>query len=238
MNNMKVAVVQFPGTNCDLDTYHILKNVLKTDVSLIWHERTDLDSFDVVILPGGFSYGDHLRAGGIAANSPTIRQIKDIANDGRPVLGICNGFQILVETGLLPGALLANSGLKFVCKWVNLRVNEDCIFTKLAEKGSILRMPIAHNEGRYFTDDKTIESLERNGQIIFRYVDANGVPNKSSNPNGSIYNIAGISNSKGNVLGLMPHPERASEHLSSFSSEDGLLIFRSMLRSVEVLLKR
>ncbi len=240
MNKLKVAIVQFPGTNCDRDTYYILKDVLQADAELIWHEDLGMDTFDSAVIPGGFSYGDNLRAGVIAAHSPALRQLRKAGQDGKPILGICNGFQILIESGLLPGALLRNSSLRFVCRWVNVRVEAgNSLFTTFSRNGTILKMPIAHNEGRYYAEGDLLASLEMNGQIIFKYVDEGGQPSKPSNPNGSILNIAGVSNYEGNVVGLMPHPERASESLlSPFRTTDGLQIFRSMLRSVEVLLKR
>ena len=240
MYELKVAIVQFPGTNCDRDTFHVLKDVLQADAELVWHEDLGMDAFDSAIIPGGFSYGDHLRAGVIAAYSPAIGQLRKANEDGKPILGICNGFQILVESGLLPGALLRNSNLRFVCRWVSIRVEEgSSLFTKFSKKGTILKMPIAHNEGRYYVEDNLLTSLENNGQIVFKYVDEAGQPSDLSNPNGSVFNIAGISNREGNIVGLMPHPERASESLlSPFKTTDGLQILRSMLRSVEVLLKR
>ncbi|MBI2127157.1 MAG: phosphoribosylformylglycinamidine synthase I, partial [Thaumarchaeota archaeon] len=223
---MKVAVIRFPGTNCDLDTYHVLRKVLRVPADLIWHEEVDLTSYGAVVLPGGFSYGDHLRAGIIAAHSPAMQQVKEAARDGKPVLGICNGFQILVEAKLLPGALLRNTGLRFVCKWVNFRVDSNrTAFTSGLKEGTILRMPIAHNEGRYFLDEKGTRELQRKGQVVFRYVDDKGDVTEEANPNGSLSNIAGVSNDVGNVVGLMPHPERASEKiLSPYGSSDGLAI--------------
>ncbi len=237
---MKVAVIRFPGTNCDLDTYHVLRNVVRVPADLIWHEAVDLTSYDAVVLPGGFSYGDHLRAGIIAAHSPAMQQVKEAARDGKPVLGICNGFQILVEAKLLPGALLRNTGLRFVCKWINLRVDSTrTTFTSGLKKGTILRMPIAHNEGRYFLDGKSIKELERKGQVVFRYVDDSGNATEEANPNGSLSNIAGVSNEAGNVVGLMPHPERASEKiLSPFGSSDGLAILGTFAKAMEVAVSR
>lgn len=237
---MKVAVIRFPGTNCDLDTYHVLRNVLRVPAYLMWHEEVDLASYDAVVLPGGFSYGDHLRAGIIAAHSPAMQQVKKAARDGKPILGICNGFQILVEAKLLPGALLRNTGLRFVCKWVNLRVDSTrTVFTSNLKKGTILRMPIAHNEGRYFLDEKGIRELERKGQVVFRYVDDKGDATEEANPNGSLSNIAGVSNDAGNVVGLMPHPERASEKiLSPFGSSSGLAILGAFAKAMEVAVSR
>lgn len=232
---MRVAVIQFPGSNCDLDTLHVLNNVVKVKADLVWHKSDDLKDYDAVILPGGFSYGDRLRAGVIAAYSPVMKEVKRMAKDGYPILGICNGFQILVEAGLLPGALLRNSSLKFICKWVNISVvSNKAIFTRKLEKGRLLRMPIAHNEGRYFIDEDGLKELYKRNQIILKYVDENGRANKSANPNGSIDNIAGICNDEGNVFGLMPHPERASEELlSPFNTNDGIKIFSSIIEYIK-----
>jgi len=237
---MKVAIIRFPGTNCDLDAYHVLKNVLHLPSDLIWHEEVDLQEYDGVILPGGFSYGDHLRAGIIAAHSPAMTQVKKAAEEGKPILGICNGFQILAESELLPGALLRNAGLRFVCKWVNLRVDStSTFFTSGLKKGTLLRMPIAHGEGRYFLNESEIKNLERKGQIVFRYVDGEGNTTENSNPNGSLFNIAGVSNEKGNIVGLMPHPERASEKiLSPFGSSDGLAVLGAFAKTVEVMARK
>ncbi|HEY4674062.1 MAG TPA: phosphoribosylformylglycinamidine synthase I [Nitrososphaerales archaeon] len=237
---MKVAIIRFPGTNCDLDVYHVLKNVLHLPSDLIWHEEVDLQEYDGVILPGGFSYGDHLRAGIIAAHSPAMTQVKKAAEEGKPILGICNGFQILAESELLPGALLRNAGLRFVCKWVNLRVDStSTFFTSGLKKGTLLRMPIAHGEGRYFLNESEIKNLERKGQIVFRYVDGEGNTTENSNPNGSLFNIAGVSNEKGNIVGLMPHPERASEKiLSPFGSSDGLAVLGAFAKTVEVMARK
>ncbi|MEM3382473.1 MAG: phosphoribosylformylglycinamidine synthase I [Nitrososphaerales archaeon] len=228
---MKVAIIQFPGSNCDLDTLHVLNNVMKVKADLVWHKRDDLRYYSAVILPGGFSYGDRLRAGVIAANSPIMKEVRRMAKDGHPILGICNGFQILVEAGLLPGALLRNSSLKFICKWVNLTiVSNKAIFTHNLKKNHLLRMPIAHNEGRYFIDKDSLKEIYKKNQIILKYVDENGKATESANPNGSIDGIAGICNEEGNVFGLMPHPERASEKLlSPFNTNDGIKIFSSMI---------
>ena len=236
-SDFKVGVVQFPGTNCDIDTYRVFTNELVIDTSLIWHEKdVDLQEYDAVILPGGFSYGDHLRAGIIAAHSPIAKQLKKLSLRGKPIIGICNGFQILVELGLLPGALLRNSNLRFVCKWTTLKVENTNLFTNCFESNSLIRMPVAHNEGRYYVTDETLQDLERNKQIILRYVDSSGEVSINSNPNGSVSNIAAVSNTEGNVLGMMPHPERASENiLSPYSTNDGLGIFRSMALSLEVM---
>ena len=237
---MKVAIIRFPGTNCDLDAYHVLNNVLRLPADLIWHDEVDLQKYDGVLLPGGFSYGDHLRGGIIAAHSPAMSQVTNAAEEGKPVLGICNGFQILVESNLLPGALLRNAGLRFVCKWVQLRVDStSTFFTSGLKRGTLLRMPIAHGEGRYFLTENEIRNLERKGQIAFRYVDGKGNTTDDSNPNGSLSNIAGVSNGKGNVVGLMPHPERASEKiLSPFGSSDGLAVLGAFAKVVEVIARK
>lgn len=228
---MRIAVIVYPGSNCDRDVHHVLTNVLKVEADLVWHTDGNLKEYDGVVLPGGFSYGDYLRAGVIAAFSPIMREVKRMAEEGKPVLGICNGFQILVESGLLPGVLMRNVGLKFVCKWVNLRVeNNETLFTKRYTQGQILSMPIAHNEGRYYIDPDGLSELKKHNQIVFRYVDADGKLSERANPNGSLGAIAGVCNRRGNVLGLMPHPERASEPiLSPTGATDGLEIFKSML---------
>ncbi|MBM3898336.1 MAG: phosphoribosylformylglycinamidine synthase I [Thaumarchaeota archaeon] len=234
---MKVAIIRFPGTNCDLDAYNVLKNVLHLSADLIWHEEVDLRKYDGAILPGGFSYGDHLRAGVIATHSPAMAQVKKAAEEGKPILGICNGFQILAESELLPGALLRNAGLRFVCKWVNLRVDSTrTFFTSELEQGTLLKMPIAHGEGLYLLGENEVKNLEKRGQVAFRYVDEKGNITDDANPNGSISNIAGVSNEKGNVVGLMPHPERASEKiLSPFGSSDGLAVLGAFAKAMEVM---
>jgi phosphoribosylformylglycinamidine synthase subunit PurQ / glutaminase len=230
---MRFGIVVFPGTNCDRDCWHVVKAVLNCDVDFVWHEERDISRFDCIILPGGFSYGDYLRVGAIARFSPVMESVRDFAEKGGLVIGICNGFQILVEAGLLPGALVRNKTIHFICKFVNLRVeNADTPFTNQCEVGQVLRIPIAHNDGRYFCDKETLRRLERNGQIVFRYCTPDGEVTEEANPNGSVGNIAGIVNEKGNVLGMMPHPERASERL--LGSEDGLFIWRSILSAVEL----
>ncbi len=231
---LKVAIIDFPGSNCRYDTLHVLKNVLNVDARLIWHKEFDENTYDAAILPGGFAYGDYLRAGIIAAFSPAMKTVKKMAEAGKPVLGICNGFQILVEAGLLPGALLRNSSLTFVCKWIYLRVeNNRSPLARGLTKGAILSLPIAHGEGRYFVDDDKLEEMKRNSQIIFRYVEKSGEVTEESNPNGSMDNVAGICNPDGNVAGLMPHPERSSEKiLSPTGAEDGLSILRSVIEFV------
>jgi len=233
--SIRIAVLKFPGSNCDLDVLHVLRNVMNLEAHLVWHKEFKQDSWDAVILPGGFSYGDYLRAGIIAAHSPAMKHVKEMARDGKPVLGICNGFQILIEAGLLPGALLPNKNLTFICKWVNIRVETNrTVFTKIMEKGTILKMPIAHKEGRYYIDEEGLKELEENDQVVFRYSNEKGEIVEIANPNGSLSNIAGISNLEGNVVGLMPHPERASEKiLSPYNVDDGKLLFLSMMETLK-----
>lgn len=224
---MKFAVIVFPGSNCDHDMYHALQKVLGEEVSFIWHRETSLDDHEVVVLPGGFSYGDYLRAGSIARFSPVMNEVIRHARAGKPVLGICNGFQILTECGLLPGALLRNRNLRFVCKDVHIRTeNTNTIFTNQLTRRQVLKIPIAHGEGNYFIDRNGLRELEENEQIVFRYVTARGETSNEANPNGSVSHIAGIVNRQGNVLGMMPHPERAVELL--LGSEDGRFIFNSL----------
>ncbi|MFH1328395.1 MAG: phosphoribosylformylglycinamidine synthase I [Candidatus Bathyarchaeota archaeon] len=229
---MRIAVIQFPGSNCDLDTIHVLRDIFKVSTDLVWHRFFKGSKYDTAILPGGFSYGDHLRAGVIAAHSPAMKEIRDMAKDGKPILGICNGFQVLIEAGLLPGALLPNECLTFVCKWVTLKCDTNrTAFTQLADTEKLLRIPIAHQEGRYYDSEKNLREMFANKQVVFRYSDEKGAVSKDANPNGSVENIAGICNLEGNVLGLMPHPERASEKiLSPFKSDGGLNFFASMIQ--------
>ena len=227
---MKFGVVVFPGSNCDHDTYHVLKHTLGQAVDFLWHQETNLRDINAVVIPGGFSYGDYLRCGAIAKFSPMMESVRQHAESGKLVLGICNGFQILQEAGLLPGVMLRNAGLKFVCDHVYLRTeNDQTPFTLCCEKGQVLKMPIAHNEGNFFISPERLDELKKNGQILFRYSDTQGAVRSDANPNGALENIAGVSNREGNVLGLMPHPERASE--SSLGSQDGLFLFRSMVES-------
>lgn len=234
---MKFGVVIFPGSNCDHDAYHVISKVIGQPVDFIWHKETDVDSFDAIILPGGFSYGDYLRTGAIARFSPVMNSIKEFANSGGLVIGICNGFQILCEAGLLPGALLRNRSLKYICEHVNLRVEQlNTPFTSDCSANQILSVPIAHGEGNYFCDPATLAELEGEGRVIFRYCDATGNITDAANPNGSLNNIAGICNRERNVLGMMPHPERASE--SALGSNDGRVIFRSMADSLREMLKQ
>ena len=232
-HQVRVAVVRFPGCNCDFDAVGALRLVSGVKPGLVWHEDSAISSYDAVVLPGGFSFGDALRAGAIASRSPAMGRVARLAEKGVPVLGICNGFQILIESGLLPGALLRNSTLRFVCRWVTVKVeNTNTSFTKGMKPSQILRMPIAHNEGRYFAQDREIERLSSEGRVVFRYCDESGRATPSSNPTGTLHNIAGISNKNGNVVGLMPHPERASEPiLSPFGGADGRLVFESLLRA-------
>jgi phosphoribosylformylglycinamidine synthase len=228
---MKFGIVTFPGSNCDYDAYHAVVDALGERAVYLWHKDHDLQDSDVVILPGGFSYGDYLRAGAIARFSPVMREVAAFARRGGPVLGICNGFQIACEAGLLPGALMRNAGLKFVSAPVHIRVeNSDTLFTNQLAVGDVLQIPIAHGEGRYVATEETIEQLEGEGQVVFRYVNARGDRDPGANPNGSMNDIAGIVSASGNVLGMMPHPERASDPL--LGSDDGLAIFQSVLERV------
>jgi phosphoribosylformylglycinamidine synthase subunit PurQ / glutaminase len=224
---MKFGVVMFPGSNCDHDAFYAIGEVLRRPVEFLWHQSEDLQHCDAVVLPGGFSYGDYLRTGAIARFSPVMRAVQDFARRGGIVLGICNGFQILAEAGLLPGALLRNRGLRFICRHVYIRVESaDSPFTCAAKPGDVLKIPIAHGDGGYFCEPETLADLRRHDQILFRYVQPDGRRDAAANPNGSLDDIAGICNRERNVMGLMPHPERAVELL--LGSADGLAIFRSM----------
>jgi len=226
---MKFGVVQFPGSNCDYDTHHALKQVMKQDAVMLWHKDHDLKGVDCVVLPGGFSYGDYLRAGAIARFSPLMKEVKSFARKGGLVLGICNGFQVLLELGLLPGAMLRNKNLKFLCRHVHIRIeNDQTAFTRAGKEGRVLRIPIAHFEGNYYAPPQALADIERKRQVVFRYCDAAGRVTEDANVNGSLHSIAGLTNRAGNVLGLMPHPERASESL--LGSEDGRLIFESIIQ--------
>ena len=228
---MKFGVVVFPGSNCDHDAFHAIGHVLQRPVEFIWHQSENLQGCDAIILPGGFSYGDYLRTGAIARFSPVMKSVEKFANSGGLVLGICNGFQILLEAGLLPGAMTRNSGLRFICRHVCMRVeNTDSPFTNAASKGQILKIPIAHSDGNYSCDETTLAELEKNRQILFRYTTPDGKDDNTGNPNGSMAHIAGICNRERNVAGLMPHPERAVE--SALDSEDGLVVFRSMMEAL------
>jgi phosphoribosylformylglycinamidine synthase subunit PurQ / glutaminase len=228
---MKFGVVVFPGSNCDHDAFYAIGNVLRKPVEFIWHQSEDLGNSDAILLPGGFAYGDYLRTGAIARFSPVMKSVEKFARSGGIVLGICNGFQILLEAGLLPGAMMRNSGLRYICRHVLIRVEQtDTPFTNAAQKGQILRIPIAHNDGNYNAGEATLHELERNRQIIFRYAAPDGSDDATGNPNGSLHNIAGVCNRERNVAGLMPHPERAVE--SALDSSDGLVIFRSMIEAL------
>jgi len=228
---MKFGVVVFPGSNCDHDAFYALGNVLKRPVEFIWHQSQDLANSDAIILPGGFAYGDYLRTGAIARFSPVMKAVGKFAKSGGMVLGICNGFQILLEAGLLPGAMMRNSGLRFICRHVYIRAEEtDTLVTNAARQGQILKIPIAHSDGNYTCDDVTFRELERNRQIVFRYTTPDGTDDAGGNPNGSRASIAGICNRERNVAGLMPHPERAVE--SALGSADGMVIFRSMVEAL------
>ncbi len=228
---MKFGVVVFPGSNCDHDAHHALSTVLGQPVEWVWHQSEDLSGVDAVILPGGFAYGDYLRTGAIARFSPVMKAVEKFARRGGPVLGMCNGFQILCEAGLLPGALLGNTGLRFLCRHVHIRVEvTDTPFTAAAQKGQVLRIPIAHSGGNYFCEAATLAELEDNHQIVFRYTTPDGRETPEGNPNGSLANIAGICNRERNVCGLMPHPERAVEE--PLGSTDGLVILQSLVQSL------
>lgn len=228
---MKFGVVVFPGSNCDYDIFYVLKKILNQKATLLWHKDHDLKDVDCVVLPGGFSYGDYLRSGAIAKFSPLMQEVKAFAFHGGLVFGICNGFQILLELGLLPGAMLMNKDLKFLCQFVNIRLeNNQTPFTNKGKLEQVLKIPIAHYDGNYFAPSETIQELKNNKQIIFRYSDASGQLTEEANVNGSRENIAGLINKEGNVLGMMPHPERASEPV--LGSEDGRVIFRSIINSI------
>jgi phosphoribosylformylglycinamidine synthase subunit PurQ / glutaminase len=224
---MRAAVVTFPGSNCDYDCYKAINDVLGEEAYFVWHRETDLGDPDVVILPGGFSYGDYLRAGAIARFSPVMDEVSRFARDGRPILGVCNGFQILCEAGLLPGALVRNRDLRFLGRDITIRVERtDTIYTRHYDEGQILRLPLAHGEGNFVADPDTLRRIEDDGRVVFRYANERGEPTDAANPNGSMNNIAGIMNDVGNVLGLMPHPERVVEGL--LGGTDGLPLFESI----------
>ncbi|QTC41044.1 phosphoribosylformylglycinamidine synthase subunit PurQ [Bacillus sp. V3] len=218
---MKFAVIVFPGSNCDIDMYHAIKDEIGEEVDYVWHDDLSLENYDAILLPGGFSYGDYLRSGAIARFSNVMKEVVKAAQQGKPVLGVCNGFQILLETGLLPGAMRRNDSLKFICKTVPLTVeNNETMFTHSYEKGTEIHIPIAHGEGNYFCDEETLQRLQENNQIVFTY--------SGGNPNGSVADIAGVTNENGNVLGMMPHPERAMDTL--LGSEDGKKLFQSIVK--------
>ena len=225
---MKWGVVTFPGSNDDQDARHVLADVLRQKVETLWHKDADLRGVDAVVLPGGFSYGDYLRAGALARFSPVMQSVRRFAEEGGAVVGICNGFQILCEAGMLPGALLRNRSLRFVCETVAVRVeNEKTDWTRRCRRGACLRIPIKHGDGAWFVDETTLARMEERGQILFRYVNEAGESSPEANPNGTLHNVAGIMNERGNVFGMMPHPEHASETLTG--SEDGLELFRSLI---------
>ena len=229
---MKFGIIVFPGSNCDHDCYHVIRHIVKEDAEYIWHKNEKLSNYDCIIVPGGFSYGDYLRTGAIARFSKIMKPVEEFAGRGGFVIGICNGFQILLEAGLLPGAMIKNKTLKFICKHVHIRVEDvDTPFTNSYKKGDVLKIPIAHADGNYFADPETIKILKRNNQIIFRYCNPQGEITEESNPNGSLENIAGICNKKRNVVGMMPHPERASEKV--LGSDDGIKIWESIVRLVK-----
>jgi phosphoribosylformylglycinamidine synthase subunit PurQ / glutaminase len=224
---MKFGVLVFPGSNCDHDTYHAVREIAEQPVTFLWHESEDLENCDAIVVPGGFAYGDYLRTGAIARFSPVMQSVKKFAAGGGLVLGICNGFQILCESGMLPGALLRNTGLRYICKQVHVRIETtNSPFTQALRPGQVLKIPIGHMEGNYFCEAATLAKLERDGRVAFRYCTAAGEVTRAANPNGSISGIAGIFSEEHNVLGMMPHPDRSSE--SILGSSDGLLLFRSL----------
>lgn len=231
MAKRKFGVVVFPGSNCDHDVYYVLKHIFDQDTRFLWHKDKALGGVDAVVLPGGFSYGDYLRSGAIARFSPIMGEIVNFAEKGGLVLGICNGFQILCEAGLLPGALLRNASLLFICDYVYVKVERnDTRFTSTCTVGEVLKIPIAHGEGCYFADDETLKRLEKRGQVLFRYSEADGTVSERANPNGSLNNIAGVINEQGNIMGLMPHPERAADPVLRHT--DGRKIFTSIIESL------
>ena len=227
---MKFGVVIFPGSNCDKDIILAIERTINQEVVELWHKETDLKNCDIIFLPGGFSYGDYLRSGAIAKFSPIMSKVIEFANNGGYLVGICNGFQILTESGLLPGALLHNTNNKFICKNIFLKIENNKTLITNQYNGQAIKIPIAHGEGRFFADEKTIKGLEKNNQIIFRYCNENGEVSESSNPNGSLSNIAGICNKEKNVFGMMPHPERAADHL--LNNTDGVNLFKSILNYI------
>ena len=231
---MKFGIVVFPGTWSDTDCYHVVDQVLREPVEYVWHQDTDLSSYDCVVLPGGFSYGDHLRAGALARFSPVMEAVEDFAADGGLVIGICNGFQILCEAGLLPGVLTRNAHLQFRCQWVNIRIERASgPFSGAGSGGQVLRIPISHGEGNYYADPATLDRMESSGQVAFRYCTPEGEITGAANPNGSARNIAGITNDRGNVLGMMPHPERCCEEI--VGGTDGRVIFESIVASTRAM---
>jgi phosphoribosylformylglycinamidine synthase len=229
---MQIGVLVFPGSNCDHDCHHVFKDVLGQRVEMIWHKETLLAGLDAIVIPGGFSYGDYLRTGAIARFSPVMAAVKEFAKKGGLLLGICNGFQVLLEAGMLPGAMLRNSSLRFICKDVYVKVeNAATNFTNRCDSGQVLKIPIAHADGNYYADPVTLAGIQANAQVVFRYCDPGGKVTPTANPNGSLDNIAGLINARGNVLGMMPHPERCAESL--LGNEDGRLLFMSMLDTLK-----
>lgn len=227
------GVIVFPGSNCDHDAYHAMKHIMNAEVKFLWHKETDLSGIDFLIVPGGFSYGDYLRSGAIARFSPIMQEVIKFAEKGGPVMGICNGFQILLEAGLIPGAMMHNKDLRFICKTVNIRVEStDSMFTRHMDKGQIMNIPVSHGEGNYFIDEDGLKSLKDNDQVLFRYCNENGELSEQANFNGSVDHIAGICNTQRNVLGMMPHPERAMEKVLGMT--DGKFLFDSILNSLSV----
>ncbi len=228
---MVFGIVVFPGTWSDRDCYYAISDIMKQKAKYVWHKETDLSEYDCLILPGGFSYGDYLRAGAIARFSPVMASVERFASEGKPVIGICNGFQVLCESGLLPGALLRNDHLEYRCQWTYLKTeNTSTVFTSRCQKGQMLKIPISHYQGRYYADDVTLAELEADKRVVFRYTTSTGEVTDTANPNGSLHNIAGIINKRGNVLGMMPHPERACEPL--LGSSDGNIIWESIIASI------
>jgi phosphoribosylformylglycinamidine synthase I len=229
----RVGVIVFPGSNCDHDAYHALKHVMNAEVKFLWHKETDVSGLDMIIVPGGFSYGDYLRSGAIARFSPIMQELIGYAQKGGPVMGICNGFQILLEAGLIPGAMRHNEQLKFICKDVHIRVEStQSIYTSSLQKDQLLTIPVSHGEGNYYIDNDGLKELQDSDQVLFRYVNAHGETTPEANINGSVDHIAGITNKQKNVLGMMPHPERAMERL--LGKEDGKHIFESVLQALEI----
>ena len=229
----QIGVIVFPGSNCDHDAYHAMSKVMGATTKFIWHKETDLSGVDLLIIPGGFSYGDYLRSGAIARFSPIMQSVVEYAEAGNPVMGICNGFQILLEANLLPGAMLHNEKLRFVCKNVNIRVERsDSIFTTGLQKGSVLNIPVSHGEGNYFIDEDGLKELQDRNQVLFRYCNEDGQLTEESNFNGSVDHIAGILNKKGNVLGMMPHPERAMEAI--LGNSDGKILFDAIFNELQI----
>ncbi|MBI5183720.1 MAG: phosphoribosylformylglycinamidine synthase subunit PurQ [Nitrospinae bacterium] len=229
---MKFGVLVFPGSNCDHDCYHVIKHVLKEDVDFIWHKEERLLDYDCIIIPGGFSFGDYLRPGAISKFSPIMKEVIRFGKEGGLILGICNGFQILLESGIVQGTMMKNRSLRFICKDVYIRIEDsNTPFTNQMKRGDIIKIPIAHADGNYFADEETIRDIEENHQIVFRYSTSNGEIIDEANPNGSLQNIAGICNKEGNILGMMPHPERCSEKI--LGNDSGLMIFKSILKWTE-----